>query len=72
MSEITNIPNAQHIKELITHEDIKNILAEYKAYPSSENDEGSSPYSSKRGIASFCSKMFSGLGCSSRTNSQVF
>lgn len=31
--------NAQHIKELITSEDIKNILAEYKAYPSSENEE---------------------------------
>lgn len=31
--------NAQHIKELITSEDIKNILAEYKAYPFSENEE---------------------------------
>lgn len=39
MNEITNIPNAQRIKEIITHEDIKNILANYKAYPSSENDE---------------------------------
>ena len=32
------IINAQHIKEIITDEDIKNILAEYKAFPCSEND----------------------------------
>ena len=31
--------NAQYIKELITSEDIKNILAIYKIYPCSENSE---------------------------------
>ena len=36
---MNEIINAQHIKELITPEDIKNILALYKAYPVSENEE---------------------------------
>ena len=31
--------NAQRIKEIITDEDIKNILAIYEVYPCSENDE---------------------------------
>ena len=31
--------NAQHIKEIISHEDIKKIMADYGAYPYSENDE---------------------------------
>ena len=36
---MNEIINAQHIKELITPEDIKKIMALYKAYPVSENDE---------------------------------
>ena len=36
---MNEIISARYIKEIITPEDIKNILAIYKAYPSSENDE---------------------------------
>mgnify|MGYP002856170448 CR=1 FL=1 len=36
---MNEIINAQHVKELITDEDIKKILALYDAYPSSENNE---------------------------------
>ena len=36
---MNEIINAQRVKELMTHEDVKKILAIYKAYPISENDE---------------------------------
>ena len=36
---MNEIINAQRVKELMTHEDVKKILAIYKAYPVSENDE---------------------------------
>ena len=36
---MTEISNAQYIKEIITDNDIKNIMAEYEAYPSCETNE---------------------------------
>jgi len=36
---MTEISNAQYIKEIITDNDIKNIMAEYEAYPSCETKE---------------------------------
>ena len=35
---MTKISNAQYIKEIITHEDIKNIMEQYGAQPYSENN----------------------------------